>query len=172
MSKEITSPFQIKSAREIVIEALDALEKQSIDSGEPYGTTACPICGYDQPHGHTKEEQKAYRDDQLRADGWISTAKQKPKQAGAYLCYGHSFKPGKHDHDMFENKLREDKFLAMSRHETFYPEVLFYEYDGSIASHFRLMILPIVSTRSGGYRRELIVQPTFWREIPKSPDQL
>ena len=52
------------------------------------GTFACPICGLDKPHHHPDEQVAAYREDQVRRDGWTSVAHRQPKESGWYLCLG------------------------------------------------------------------------------------
>lgn len=57
------------------------------------GTYTCPICGLDKPHHHPDEQVLAYREDQIRRDGWTSAAHRQPKESGWYLCFGVEVNP-------------------------------------------------------------------------------
>ncbi|MDE2096565.1 MAG: hypothetical protein KGL39_04905 [Patescibacteria group bacterium] len=52
---------------------------------EPVGTFECPICGHDRPHWHSDDAVKAYNNDQIRNDGWISAVLKGPAKTGYYL---------------------------------------------------------------------------------------
>ena len=123
------------------------------------GTFSCPICGYDQPHSHSDEEQAAYRDDQIRNDGWISAIKQTPAKSGWYLCADIEV-PCNGDHQLSwflwvrQGAARGEKV----------PEVLYWD---KMYNNWSLRNLLGNATESGkDLRRNIYAIPRYWRDVP------
>lgn len=136
----------------------------------PNGTFACPICGRDTPHPHTKKVQDAYLEDQLRNDGWTSTAKRLPKESGWYLCLGVVVPRGQYG---TSSDSQLDWFLWVRDGgardvETKVPEVLYFNHtEGS----WRLRNLLGNATLSGAENRWRVqADPRYWRDIPALGD--
>lgn len=145
------------------------------------GTFACPICGHDKPHHHPDKQVAAYREDQVRNDGWISTAHRQPNKGGWYLCLGVEV-----PNDYGKNP--DDGFLAHQRWsviswlnwvrnggaicgrytttESEIQEVLFYDHDG-VFRGWRLRNLLGNAVPSGAESRFAVyAKPKYWRELP------
>lgn len=143
------------------------------------GTFACPICGLDRPHHHPEAQVVAYREDQIRADGWISTAHRQPEGRGWYLCKDIEIDPEQYgpirdqDDDWSYQNPRWSQlswFLwvrdggEVGDHP---PDVLFYDRS---CRNWRLRNLLGNAVRSGAESRfAVFAQPKYWRELPGKP---
>ncbi len=132
---------------------------------EARGTFACPICGVPHPHAHSEQTQIAYREDQIRSDGWISTAKIRPTEAGWYLCMGIVIP--RVQNWMDEHQL--DWFLwvreAVARGDgELIPEVLYFDGQGSWS--LRNMLGNAVYSGAEN-RRQVFADVKYWRPVPK-----
>ena len=137
----------------------------STNDQTPSGTFACPICGHDRPHAHTEAEKHGYWEDQVRADGWTSTDKQRPKERGWYLCLGVEFP--KEACGFRRDQLSWFKWVrdAMCRgqRDAEIPEVLYFDqFDGW---SLRNALGDAHYDGSEG-RHRVVVYPRYWREIP------
>lgn len=135
---------------------------------EANGTFACPICGHAEPHGHPGDVIAAYRDDQVRGDGWTSTIKARPKRSGWYLCREVTI-PRQQNQDESTLQPQLSWFLwvregAARDIETAVPEVLYYE---ALDQRWSLRNLLGNATISGAERRyRVYASPRYWREVP------
>jgi hypothetical protein len=118
-------------------------------------TFDCPICGFDEPHGHDEDVIAAWRADQIRADGWTSAIVRLPQKDGDYLGYGHKVPMG---------VVRENAELFQSR-RTFgtFLEVLEFRP----AYGFSLKSMPFFGRILQG--RTIFVHPRFWRPVSLPP---
>lgn len=123
------------------------------------GTFACPICGYDKPHGHSEEVQAAYRDDQIRNDGWTSTIKRTPAESGWYLCADVEV-PYNGDHQLSwflwvrQGAARGEKV----------PEVLYW--DAMYQSWTLRNLLGNATVSGEESRHRVYAAPRYWRDVP------
>ena len=153
---------------------------------EARGTFACPICGYDKPHHHPDNQVAAYREDQMRNDGWISTTHRNPRESGWYLCLGvdvpadqYGTSRGIGDNPRWSQLswfkwVRDAAVHAAGAHyvsEAELQEVLFFDdRPGAAVRGWRLRNFLGDATPSGvETRRAVWAQPTFWRELPAPP---
>jgi hypothetical protein len=143
------------------------------------GTFACPICGYDKPHAHSEEEQKAYHEEQLRGqfpstDGWNRTAIKKPTMPGWYLCRGIEIPPDQYG-------VKKDFWTPNQRYSQLswflwcrkagqngcfgdeVPEVLYFSRE-SVFSLRNFLGDAVPSGHEN--RRRVVAYPKYWREIP------
>lgn len=127
---------------------------------EVVGTYACPICGYDKPHGHEENVIAAYRADQIRNDGWFSVVVNQPKSSGLYLVRGHHLKRPKND--PFNISYLEYQRRGESR--GYLAEVVHYDH---ILHRFYLLHFAGNAQHDGHEGRHAVyISPTQWREIP------
>jgi hypothetical protein len=123
------------------------------------GTFSCPICGYDKPHGHSEEVQAAYRDDQIRNDGWISTSKRTPTKSGWYLCADVEVKSNGESQLAWFLWVRQ----GAARGEKV-PEVLYWDMQYHSWSLRNLLGNSRVSGAEG--RHCVYATPRLWRDVP------
>ena len=129
------------------------------------GTFSCPICGHDKPHGHYEETIAAYREDQMRSDGWTSTAARRPKRDGWYLCMGVTI-PLDQAGTPTDSQLHWFHWVregAARTRETEVPEVLYF------ASSFGWSLRNLLGNASySGDESRWRVQADakYWREVP------
>lgn len=130
---------------------------------EPVGTFACPICGHDKPHAHTVEAASAYNDDQIRNDGWTSSACRMPKEKGFYLIKDFTFL------NVDSARYSYVKLLAGWRRPCpslgMAPEVAEYGHIHE-PDYFRLLYHPIANDRVEQSYLPVLVHPKFWRPLP------
>jgi hypothetical protein len=132
------------------------------EAPDPIGTYDCPICGHDQPHGHTDEAVAAYHDDQIRNDGWTSRVVRMPDKSGYYLIkdFAISF-------DTESPRYANAVHLAKWRRPTWgnAPEVA--EWSPGIHSYyFTLLYHPQANDRFELSFLPVLVAPKFWRPLP------
>lgn len=134
------------------------------------GTFACPICGDDTPHGHSEDVQTAYREDQIRNDGWTSAIKRKPEKSGWYLCSGIEvpFNPKKRsDGWMGQRSAQLSWFLWVRGAMNFWgapPEVLYW--DDVMQQWYLRNCLGNASVSGAESRYRVHATVKYWREIP------
>lgn len=147
----------------------------------PQGTFACPICGVAKPHHHPDKQVAAYRDDQIRGDGWTSYDHKSPSKDGWYLCVGIEVgqdQYGSKDEHGFQARERWAvlswfKWVrdAAARHqpETEVPEVAyFYSEYGRPVWHLRNFLGNAVPSGAES-RWPVQVRPKFWRAVQEAP---
>jgi hypothetical protein len=131
-----------------------------------HASSECPICGYDKPHGHDAATVEAYRSDQIRRDGWISTAVRLPQGGPAvadryFLCRGHRLQVPK---DADYNNIHYLSYQRMSEHAGYPAEVL--EFDATRG--FYLLHRAGNAKMSGAEgRTPVYVSPTHWMPLPQ-----
>ena len=130
---------------------------------EARGTFSCPICGYDKPHAHSKAETAAYREDQIRNDGWTSAAKH-PSESGWYLCMGVNIDRKQRYEDAQLSWFLWVREGAARGIATNIPEVLYFEKS---MQRWSLRNALGNACISGAENRWLVVaQPRYWRVVP------
>lgn len=136
------------------------------DTTELRGTFACPICGQNTPHHHPAEVAEAYRSDQVRRDGWISTLVRLPNDMVGkfYLCRGHKIVPPSKEDD--EWRWQEVHGMLWQRRMAHMMEAEVLQWDQH-AQSFLLAQWTGRGTISGSdSRAPVYVKPTHWRELP------
>ena len=136
------------------------------------GTFACPICGQDTPHHHSARQAAAYRDDQIRNDGWISVAHRMPRddelwesvstgtRHRLFLVRGHKLEvPDPDHHNVSYNAYQ--RYREMNGYEA---EVV--EYDRDRQSFCLLHWSGNARPDGKEGRSPVFVTPTHWRLIP------
>lgn len=133
---------------------------------EAQGTFACPICGYDEPHAHSEAEQQAYRDDQIRNDGWRSALIKRPTESGWHLCIGVEVAHIKDDSQRHWFLWVRDFMMGVSGcwKQEQVPEVLYY----SKSDDAWMLRNALGNATSSGkeMRRPVEARVKLWREIP------
>lgn len=136
------------------------------DTTELRGTFACPICGQDTPHHHQPEVVEAYRSDQVRRDGWVSTLVRLPKDMVSkfYLCRGHRIVPPPKEEN--EQRWSDIHGILWQRRMGHMMDAEVLQWDQG-AQSFLLAQWIGPSTISGtDIRTPVYVKPTHWRELP------
>ena len=153
-------------------------DAENVITDEPEGTYACPICGLDRPHYHPDEQVAAYREDQVRSDGWTSTAHRLPKKRGFYLCLGVEVDPNQFGtkKDFWTPNARWSQLAwfkwvrdggANYIPERQIQEVLYLE-DNYGQPYWRLRNLLGNAVPSGVESRFAVrASPKFWRNLPE-----
>ena len=115
---------------------------------EPTGTSECPICGVDIPHGHLNEDIAAWR------QGWSVACLKKPSKSGWYLCCGHAL-TGIGPLDQAVRRLKRPPY------DNAPAEVLYFDLPSG-------WFYPFWFERSGevGDGR-VYATPSHWRELPE-----
>jgi hypothetical protein len=141
---------------------------------EAIGTFACPICGYDKPHSHDDAVVAAYREDQIRNDGWISAIKQLPTKSGWFLCLGIEVaadQRGKPAHfDDYRPQWSQLSWFKWVREgaardvEARVPEVLYWDHIYSTWSLRNLLGNAVPSGEDVRWR--VLASPRYWRDVP------
>ncbi|GAB3763660.1 hypothetical protein GCM10028796_17560 [Ramlibacter monticola] len=135
---------------------------------EARGTFACPICGKDTPHHHPDNVVAAYRDDQARQDGWISTLVRLPNDPVGkfYLCRGHEVIPPNKDED--EGLWQEVHGMLWQRRMAAYmgAEALQWDQDRQSFLLAQWTNMGNPDWKDSDRRAPVYVKPTHWREIP------
>lgn len=130
------------------------------------GTVVCPICGYDRPHAHTADEQQAWREDQMRNDGWCSSLLALPSESGWYLCMGVEVIRRKDDSQHSWFLWVRDFMTGVSgvRNQDHVPEVLYY----SRTEHSWLLRNALGNATYSGAenRRPVTATARLWRVVP------
>jgi hypothetical protein len=152
-------------------EAIEALKENQPAKSELKGTFACPICGLDKPHAHSEAEQKGYREDQIRNDGWTSTAKRRPSESGWYLCMDVEVPREQYgQYDDSPNARQLSWFLWVRSatvnpiQEKSVPEVLHFD---RVTQRWTLRNCLGDATPSGREMRvEVSAKPRYWRSVP------
>jgi hypothetical protein len=133
------------------------------DTTKVVGTFACPICGQDTLHHHSPEVVEAYRSDQVRRDGWISTLVRLPTNEFPrfYLARGHEVvRPEDDWHNVSYVQYQRVQAYDIKKH----GEVL--EWD-PLQQRFLLLYWSGNARVSGEEgRRPVYVTPTHWRPLP------
>lgn len=140
------------------------------ETNELKASSKCPICGVDTPHYHSPEQAEAYRSDQMRDDGWTSTAHKVPTKRGWYLCLGVEI-----DTDQAQPHLRHQIswFLwvrdgAARDFASKIPEALYFD---QMEGGWRLRNLLGNAHESGRENRHpVFAKVQYWREIPPIKD--
>lgn len=164
MNKEITEQDLVHSAAPQNGEDFrDGRASSEAATSAALGTFACPICGVDNPHHHPDEQVAAYRDDQVRRDGWISVLHRLPREyfPKFYLIRGHRIEVPKDDW----SNVSYNAFQRRSEGPGYPAEVA--EWDLARRS-FLLLHWSGNARRSGEEGRSPVyVRPTHWRGTPE-----
>lgn len=130
------------------------------------GTFACPICGQDTPHHHPTHVVAAYRDDQVRRDGWISTLVRLPKEmiGKFYLCRGHKIVPPPQDEN--EWRFREIHGMLWQRRTGHLMDAEVLQWDEGAQSFLLAQWTGSGNLDGRDTRAPVYVTPTHWRELP------
>jgi hypothetical protein len=132
------------------------------DTTELRGTFACPICGQESPHHHSDEQVAAYRDDQVRRDGWTSAVVRLPRDrvGGFYLIRGHHIKVPKDDY----SNVSYNVYQRVTEGPGYPAEVA--QWDESHQSFALLHWAGNARLDGSEGRSPVFVTPTHWRDLP------